>query len=39
MNFVVDLNSFSGLSIGDFVPVFELNDLVRVVDDGLGFPS
>ncbi len=39
MDFVVDFDSFSGLAIGDFVPVFEFEDFAEVVDHGLSFPS
>ncbi len=39
MDFVVDFDSFSGLTIGDFVPVFEFEDFAGVVDHRLSFPS
>jgi hypothetical protein len=38
VDFVVDFDSFSGLAIGDFVPVFEFEDFAGVVDHRLSFP-
>lgn len=38
MNLIVNLDPFSGLSVRNLVPVFELEDLIHVVNDRLSLP-
>lgn len=39
VNFVVNLNPFSGLTVGYLIPIFELQDLVRTAYHRLSLPG